>query len=95
MWSDPRTGRNHACLGDIEGKMANVSEQVDLDDLIAACRHLEDLEVFVGQRSRVHPGPGWTAVLHILARNLDEVRSELLLRNIPWPTACRHQPPGC
>ncbi len=53
------------------------------DDLIAACRHFEDLEVFVGQRSRMHPGPGWAAVLRILAKDLAAVRSEMRLRDMP------------
>ena len=67
--------------------MANGLEREAPDDLIAACRHLEDLEVFVGQRSRMHPGPGWALLLRTLARDFAEVRSELLLQDIAWPTA--------
>ncbi len=50
------------------------------EDLIAGARHLEDLEIFVGQRSRMHPGPGWALVLGILRRELETVRTELLSR---------------
>ena len=87
MWSDPDTGCDQAGLGCIGGKVANGLEREAPDDLIAACRHLEDLEVFVGQRSRMHPGPGWALLLRTLARDLAEVRSELLLQDIAWPTA--------
>ena len=48
-----------------------------LEDLVVAARHLEDLEIFVGQRSRLHPGPGWDVVLRILRRDLAMVRREL------------------
>jgi hypothetical protein len=52
------------------------------DDVIAAGRHLEDLEIFVGQRSRLHPGPGWDIVLQILRQDLALVRAELVGRGI-------------
>ncbi len=87
MWSDPDVGCNQACLGCMGGKVTNGLEREGPDDLVAACRHLEDLEVFVGQRSRMHPGPGWALLLRILARDLAEVRSELLVQNITWPAA--------
>ena len=67
--------------------MANGLECEGLQDLVAAYRHLEDLQVFVGQRSRMHPGPGWALLLRVLARDLDEVRSELLLQKIVRPAA--------
>ena len=57
-----------------------LDETVDdaaLEDLVVAVRHLEDLEIFVGQRSRMHPGPGWDVVLRILRRDLAVVRAEL------------------
>jgi hypothetical protein len=50
------------------------------EDLIAGARHLEDLEIFVGQRSRMHPGPGWALVLSIVRRELVTVRTELRRR---------------
>ena len=49
----------------------------ELGDLLAAARHLEDLEVFAGQRSRLHPEPGWDLVLEILRRELAGVVGEL------------------
>ena len=52
-----------------------------LEDLVLAVRHLEDLEIFVGQRSRMHPGPGWDVVLRILRRDLAAVRAELRSRD--------------
>ena len=55
------------------------------DDLIAGVRHLEDLEIFVGQRSRMHPGPGWALVLQILRQDLETVRTELVDRGDQHP----------
>ncbi len=52
-------------------------DEPSLEDLAVAARHFEDLEIFVGQRSRLHPGPGWAVVLHILRRDLDMVRAQL------------------
>ena len=52
-----------------------------LEDLVLAVRHLEDLEIFVGQRSRMHPGPGWDLVLRVLRRDLAMVRAELRRRD--------------
>ena len=49
----------------------------DLRELLAAARHLEDLEVFAGQRSRLNPEPGWKLVLEILRRELAAVVVEL------------------
>jgi hypothetical protein len=46
-------------------------------ELLGAARHLEDLEVFAGQRSRMHPEPGWDLTLEILRRELDRVVLEL------------------
>ena len=54
----------------------------DLDDLVAAGRHLEDLEIFVGQRSRMHPGAGWAAALQMLRSDLAQVRSEIAQRKL-------------
>jgi hypothetical protein len=48
-----------------------------LGELMGAARHLEDLEVFAGQRSRMHPEPGWDMVLEALRRELDLVVLEL------------------
>lgn len=53
------------------------TEERHLADLLAAARHLEDLEVFAGQRSRMHPEPGWDRVLEMLRRDLDVVVAEL------------------
>jgi hypothetical protein len=52
-------------------------EHCSAEDLVAACRHLEDLEIFAGQRSRLHPGPGWATVLLILRRELAAARLEM------------------
>ena len=52
-------------------------ENRDLRELLAAARHLEDLEVFAGQRSRLNPEPGWELVLAILRRELPAVVVEL------------------
>ena len=49
-------------------------------DLKAASVHLEDLEIFVGQRSRMHPGPGWAVTLAIVRENLASVRRQLAAR---------------
>lgn len=54
----------------------------DMNDLIAAGRHLEDLEIFVGQRSRMHPGAGWAATLDVLRSDLAEVRVEIAERKL-------------
>ena len=51
-----------------------------LEELILAGRHLEDLEIFAGQRSRLQPEPGWDPVLRLLARDLEAIRVELAHR---------------
>ena len=51
-----------------------------LEEMILAGRHLEDLEIFAGQRSRLQPEPGWEPVLRLLARDLEAVRVELARR---------------
>ena len=51
-----------------------------LEDLEAAIRHMEDLDVFVGQRSRMHPGPGWATALEMVRRDLALLRTELDVR---------------
>lgn len=51
-------------------------------DLDAAAVHLEDLEIFVGQRSRMHPGPGWAVALAMVRRDLAEVRAEIAMRGV-------------
>ena len=58
-----------------------------LDDLEAAARHMEDLDIFVGQRSRMHPGPGWAVTLALIRRDLALLRAELTIRKgLPrWP----------
>ncbi len=48
-----------------------------LEDLVVARRHLEDLEIFVGQRSRLHPGLGWALVLRMLSCDLAQVKAAL------------------
>ena len=53
-----------------------------IEDLEAGAVHLEDLEIFVGQRSRMHPGPGWAVALAMVRRDLAEVRTEIALRNV-------------
>ena len=53
-----------------------------LEDLEAGAVHLEDLEIFVGQRSRMHPGPGWALALAMVRRDLAQVRTELAIRNV-------------
>ena len=53
-----------------------------IEDLEAGAVHLEDLEIFVGQRSRMHPGPGWAVALALVRRDLAEVRTEIALRNV-------------
>ena len=55
-------------------------EGYDLEELVAAGRHLEDLEIFVGQRSRLHPGAGWAATLAVLRSDLAEVQAALAQR---------------
>lgn len=47
-----------------------------LEDVAAAVRHLEDLDVFVGQRSRLHPGPGWALTLRLVRRDLALLQAE-------------------
>jgi hypothetical protein len=66
---------------------AELADQ-SIDDLVAAIRHLEDLEIFTGQRSRMHPGPGWALVLTILRRELEVMRTEFQAR-----TASQRLPP--
>ncbi len=51
-----------------------------MEDLEAATRHMEDLDIFVGQRSRMHPGPGWTTALEMVRRDLALLRVELAFR---------------
>ncbi len=51
-----------------------------MDDLEAATRHMEDLDIFVGQRSRMHPGPGWATALEMVRRDLALLRAELTRR---------------
>ena len=51
-----------------------------LEDVAAAARHLEDLDVFVGQRSRLHPGPGWELALRLVRRDLALAQAELASR---------------
>ena len=53
-----------------------------LGNLDAAAVHLEDLEIFVGQRSRMHPGPGWAVALAMVRRDLAEVKAEIAVRRI-------------
>lgn len=63
-------------------RMTSELADLSLEDLVAACRHLEDLDVFVGQRSRMHPGPGWAPVLDMLRRDLDAVSAEMHRRGV-------------
>ena len=51
-------------------------------DLEAAAVHLEDLEIFVGQRSRMHPGPGWAVALSMVRSDLAALRAELAIRGV-------------
>ncbi len=51
-----------------------------LEEVAAAARHLEDLDVFVGQRSRLHPGPGWELALRLVRRDLELAQAELASR---------------
>lgn len=53
-----------------------------LEDVQAAIVHLEDLEVFVGQRSRLHPGPGWDIALGLVRRDLALLQAERLRRTV-------------
>ena len=48
-----------------------------VEELQAASVHLEDLEIFVGQRSRMHPGAGWAIALALIRRDLTDVRAEI------------------
>ena len=57
--------------------VAHDLEQYDFNELVAAGRHLEDLEIFVGQRSRLHPGDGWAATLCMLRSDLAEVQRHI------------------
>jgi hypothetical protein len=58
------------------------SEDLGLNDLLAAAGHLEDLEVFAGQRSRMHPGPGWDMVLEMLRCDLEAGVAKLWLLGV-------------
>ena len=48
-----------------------------MEELRAVVVHLEDLEIFVGQRSRLHPGPGWATALAMVRRNLADALAEV------------------
>ena len=62
-----------------------------LEDLEAATRHMEDLDIFVGQRSRMHPGPGWATALEMIRRDLALLRTELRVRTgSPSPAPVLH-----
>ncbi len=52
------------------------------EDLRAAVVHLEDLEIFVGQRSRMHPGPGWAVALAMVREDLAMVQRQLRIRGL-------------
>ena len=52
------------------------------DELVRARMHFEDLEIFVGQRSRMHPGPGWATVLAMLAVDRLAIEAELTGRGV-------------
>lgn len=52
------------------------------DELLRARMHFEDLEIFVGQRSRMHPGPGWDTVLAMLAADREAIEAELTQRGV-------------
>ncbi len=52
------------------------------DELVRARMHFEDLEIFVGQRSRMHPGPGWATVLAMLAAGREAIEAELTRRGV-------------
>ena len=52
------------------------------DELVRARMHFEDLEIFVGQRSRMHPGPGWATVLAMLAADREAIEAELTRRGV-------------
>jgi len=64
------------------------TEEQRLQQLLGAARHLEDLEVFAGQRSRMHPEPGWDLVLDALRRELDSVVAELRRLGITKKFGC-------
>ncbi len=51
-----------------------------LEDVQAAIVHMEDLEVFVGQRSRLHPGLGWDIALSLVRRDLGLLQADLASR---------------
>lgn len=51
-----------------------------LDEVKAALMHLEDLDVFVGQRSRMHPGLGWETALALVRRDLALLQGEVARR---------------
>jgi hypothetical protein len=59
-----------------------------LNQLLGAARHLEDLEVFAGQRSRMHPEPGWDLVLEALRRELHVVVQELRCLGVTKKFGC-------
>ncbi len=42
--------------------------------------------MFVGQRSRMHPGPGWAIVLHAVRADLAEARQQLAARGVQIPS---------
>ena len=52
------------------------------DELVRARMHFEDLEIFVGQRSRMHPGLGWATVLARLALDREAIEAELTGRGV-------------
>ena len=52
----------------------------EFEDLVAAVRQFEDLDIFVGQRSRLHPGPGWALTLSLIRRELEVLRLDLQSR---------------
>ena len=65
--------------------VSGMGADASLEDLVVAARHLEDLEIFVGQRSRLHPGPGWAVVLDILRQDLASLRATLRDRDAGLP----------
>ncbi len=62
----------------MSGPVAHELGLYDLEELVAAGRHLEDLEIFIGQRSRLHPGAGWAAALDMLRADLVEVHAAIV-----------------
>ena len=49
--------RGQQVVGGMGQGVSGMGADASLEDLIVAARHLEDLEIFVGQRSRLHPRP--------------------------------------